>query len=117
MILIVFCALAFQESGKEHIRVDMFVEMLPKVVGKVVNIVFDFFTVVAVGYLSYAYFIDIAPTRRSGAASSLMRIPEWPFRLVVAIAVLLFAITVLLHTIERFLPKDNEDKSEETPAQ
>jgi len=112
MILIVFCALAFQESDKEHIRVDMFVMMLPKMIGKIVNIVFDLFTFGAVAYLSYAYASDIAMSRRSGAASSLLKIPEWPFYAVVAIAVALFAITILLHVIEHFLPEVEGDKAE-----
>jgi len=116
MILIVFCALAFQESEKEHIRVDMFVVMLPKTIGKIVNIVFDLLTFGAVSYLSYAYFSDIASSRRSGAASSLLKVPEWPFYLVVAIAVALFAITILLHTIEHFLPDSGEKESSEKEA-
>ena len=112
MILIVFCALAFQESEKEHIRVDMFVTMLPKIIGKIVNIVFDLFTFGAVAYLSYAYASDIAASRRSGAASSLLKIPEWPFYVIVAIAVALFAITILLHTVEHFLPETEGDEAE-----
>ena len=117
MILIVFCALAFQESEKEHIRVDMFVTMLPKIVGKIVNIVFDLLTCGAVAYLSYAYASDIAISRRSGAASSLLKIPEWPFYIVVAVAVALFAITILLHTVEHFLPEAPEAEGEKAEAE
>jgi len=119
MILIIFCALAFQESDKEHIRVDMFVVMLPKVIGKIVNIVFDLLTVAAIGYLSYAYFADVGPTRASLAASSLLKIPEWPFRAVVGIAVAMFAITVFINMFEHFMPeKPKEDEeSKETPEE
>ena len=112
MILIVFCALAFQESEKEHIRVDMFVVMLPKKLGKIVNIVFDLLTFGAVSYLSYAYFTDVPSSRLSGSASSLLKVPEWPFKLIVGIAVALFAITILLDTIEHFLPDRAEAKTD-----
>ena len=112
MILIIFCALALQESEKEHIRVDMFVVMLPKIVGKIINIVFDLLTFAAVSYLSYAYFSDISYSYKSGAASSLLKVPEWPFYLVIGIATALFAITILFHTIEHFLP-DSEEKAAE----
>jgi len=114
MILMVFCALAYQESGKEHIRVDMFVEMMPKVWKHIVNTFLDLLTVGALGYLSYAYFIDIIPTRRSGSASQVLKIPDWPFYIVVAISVALFTITVFLNMIDRFLPEETVESTEES---
>ena len=106
MILIIFCALAYQESGREHIRVDMFVEMLPKIGKHIVNTLFDLLTIGALGLLSYAYFSDIASTYKSGAASQVLKIPEWPFYIIVAISVALFALTVLLNMIDKFLPEE-----------
>ena len=111
MILMIFCALAFQESGKEHIRVDMFVEMMPRVGKLIVNTFLDLLTIGALGYLSYAYFIDVGPSYTSGAASQVLKIPEWPFKIVVAVSVALFAITVLLNMIDSFLPKEPEESS------
>ena len=121
MILIVFCSMAYQESEKGHIRVEMFVDMLPKIAGTIVGTLLDFLTIFALSYLSYAYFIDISKTQRSGASTQNLMIPEWPFEAIVAVAVALFALTVLLNTIDRFMPQDDEaepaDKAENTPAE
>ena len=116
MILIIFCALAYQETDKEHIRVDMFVLMLPKTAGKIVNTLLDLLTVGALAYLSYAYIIDTIPTRMSGAASQVLKIPNWPFYIVIAVSVALFAFTVLLNAIDTFLPEEAEQKAEADPA-
>jgi len=112
MILIVFCALAYQESVKEHIRVDMLVEMLPNILKHIVNALFDLLTVGTLGYFSYAYYTEISRRLRSGAASQILKIPEWPFCIVVAVVSALFALTVLLNMIDRFLPKDPADSGE-----
>ena len=121
MVLIIFCALAFQESGREHIRVDMFVEMLPKIGKHIVNTLFDLLTVGALGFFSYVYFSDIEGTQRSGAATQVLKIPEWPFYIVIAISIALFGVTVLLNMIDRFLPEEaagagSEAKPEEDPS-
>jgi len=116
MILIVFCALAFQESDKEHIFVDMFVEMLPKIARKIVKTFLDLLTVGMLGFLSYAYFTDIVSTYNKGAATQVLRIPEWPFVIVVAIAVALFTLTVLLNMIDMIMKKD-DDKKPENPVE
>ena len=76
MILIIFCALAFQESKRGHIRVDMFVVMMPKLIAKLVNGLFNLLSTGILGFFSYSYFSDIAKTRSSGAASQVYRIPE-----------------------------------------
>ena len=116
MVLIIFCALAFQETDKEHIRIDMFVAMLPRKAGIIVDTVLNIITIGTLAYFSYAYFEDIPANRLSGASSQVLKIPEWPFYAVVSLALALFALTVLLNSIEVFIPKEAGQKTDEGPA-
>jgi len=116
MILIIFCALAFQESKRGHIRVDMFVVMMPKLVSKIVNGFFNVLSSGILGFFSYSYFSDIAKTRSSGAATQVYRIPEWPFVIVVAVVLGLFALTMFFNTINIFL-YDEESTEDEGGAE
>ena len=112
LILVVYCALAYQESVKGHVRIDMFVDMLPKVASLSVKALLDALTVGILAIFAYSYFINIIPRFNSGAATSVWRIPEWPFVIVVAIGLVLFTAATLLNTIELFLPpNENADKN------
>ena len=112
MILIIFCALAFQESKRGHIRVDMFVVMMPKLASKLVDGFFNLISAGILGIFAYAYYDSIAGSRRSGAATQVYRIPEWPFVIVVSIVIALFALTMLFNTIDIFLYGDSLTEGE-----
>ena len=114
MILIIFCALAFQESKRGHIRVDMFIVMMPKIPSRIVDCIFNLLSTGVLAFFAYAYYISIPGSRRQGSATQVLRVPEWPFVVIVSIVLALFALTMLFNTIDILLYGDRstEDESE-----
>jgi TRAP-type C4-dicarboxylate transport system permease small subunit len=106
LIFIIFCGLAFLESGNGHIRVDMFVNMFPRILKKIVVFITYMLGAGILFLLTYAMFGDISETLNSGAATQVLHIPHWPFVVVTTVALLLYAVTVLFHGIELLIKKE-----------
>lgn len=103
MVLVIFCAFAFQESKKEHIRVDMFVSKLPGGASAIMETVLNILSTGILALFAYAYFDNISGSYRQGAATQVWRIPEWPFTLAVAAALSLFALTAFFNAIDALI--------------
>jgi TRAP-type C4-dicarboxylate transport system permease small subunit len=110
LVLIIFCGFAFLESEKGHIRVDMFVNMFPKLIGRIVRSLLYLVSAAILFLCTYALIINIIPTKNSGASTQLLHIPTWPFIIIATIAYLLYAITVLANAIEIII-SDEDEKS------
>ena len=115
MVLIIFCAFAFQESKRGHIRVDMFLEKMPKHAAKITDTALNTLSTAVLALLAYAYFAGVSGSRRQGAATQVWRVPEWPFVAIVAVVISLFAVTMLLNTIDALInsPNDQNDDNQD----
>ena len=108
LVLIVFCAMAFLESGKGHVRVGMLFLVLPSLPKKIVE---AFWYLMSSGILflfTLSLFNNIQSTYKSGAASQVFAIPWWPFSIVITVAVLAYALTVLTRLIAIIVGQDSE---------
>ena len=117
MTLIIFGGLAFLESEKGHVRVDMFLIMLPKTLKRIAESLWYLLSAGVLFMLFYGMYISIGPTYRSGAGSQVLHVPEWPFTAVVTVAIFLYAFTVLLHLIAIAIGKDEAPEEDETEAE
>ena len=100
LVLIIYCSMAFLESEKGHIRVDMFLIMFPDKIKRYVEAFWYLLSSGTLFLFFYAMFSDIGSTYKSGAATQVLHVPEWPFTVVVTVAIFLYAVTVTLHLIE-----------------
>ena len=100
--LIIYGGMAILESNRGHIRVDMFLLMMPPTLRKIVEGIMYLLSTVILGIVVYAYILNIGPDYRSRAGTQVLRIPQWPFKTIVAIGIFLFAVTFLVHTIAIF---------------
>ena len=100
MIFIVFCGLAYLESERGHIRVDMFVNMLPRMGKRIVEGLLLVLEAAILFLMTYSMFEKILTTLKNGAATQLLHIPQWPFVIVVVIAMFFYSLIVLVHAIE-----------------
>lgn len=116
LIFIVFCGLAFLESDRGHIRVDMFVNMMPKLLKKITEVFMYLLSAGILILLFISTFDDIGSTFESGAATQILQIPHWPFVVVVTVAIFLYAVTVLFHMIELIIGKNEEQQTEESAS-
>jgi TRAP-type C4-dicarboxylate transport system permease small subunit len=111
MILIVFCGLAFMESERGHVRVNVFVDKFPIGSRRVVQAIMYFITTIILFIMFYAVVKNIGPMMHSGAATTALHIPNWPFAIILSVGVFFYALTALLHAIG-FCGKPPEEKKE-----
>ena len=114
LVVLIFCGFAYLETQHGHIRVDVLVILFPKKVQNVLEGVMMIIAAVVLFFTAYAFFSTIASTIASHKGTTVMHFPQWPFELVAAIAILMYAVTVLFHGIFRLAEKaENAADSEE----
>ena len=114
--LIIYGGMSYLESNRGHVRVDMFLLMMPPALRKIVEGIIYLLSTVILGMVVYAYVLNIGPDYRSRAGTQVLRIPQWPFKAVVAIGIFLFAVTFLVHTIAIFKGDIKTEAPEEEEA-
>ncbi|MCL2376249.1 MAG: TRAP transporter small permease [Defluviitaleaceae bacterium] len=91
---------------KRHVSVGVFVDML----GRKGQLAFDTFGYLAAatmcGLMSYQGFVDMFRRIDQQAVYSMLRIPTWPFYLLFAVSMGLFAIAIVIYLIDIYLDKE-----------
>ena len=113
MVLIVFCSLAYMESERGHVRVDLLVSKFPFKFQHVLTGILFLMTTVFIFILFYAVITNVPVVMSRGAATQVLLIPFWPFHAVICVGLFVYGITVFLHAIEEF-GKKPELKAVET---
>ena len=118
LVMIIYCAMAYLESEKGHVRVDMFLFMLPKMLCRIVEAFWYVLSAGILGFFTYSLFINIGRTYASGATTQVYRIPQWPFVAILCFVIFLYTVTVVLHLIEIVTRKNEseEEQAKEDPA-
>jgi len=112
LVIIIFCTLAFLESERGHIRVDIFVNMFPGRLKKITESITYLLSTCILFLLFYSMLDNISDAYQSGTTTLNLGIPHWPFVVVVTAAIFLYAFTVLLHMIEVLIQKDDGAKED-----
>ena len=91
---------------KRHVCVGIFIDKL----GRGGQLIFDTFgylaSAVLCALMCYQGFIDMSKKMTQRQVYSMLRIPTWPFYLIFAIAMGLFAVSILIYLIDIYLNKD-----------
>ena len=116
LVLIIFCGFAYLESENGHIRVDMFVNMFPPLLKKIVEFVTLLGGAAILFMLFYSLFGNIATTYASGSATQMLHIPKWPFVLISAVGIIFYTITVFLHAIDILIKKPSRKAEDDAEA-
>ena len=114
--MIIYGGMAFLESERGHVRVDMFLLMMPKLLRRIVEGIIYLLSTAMLGMVCFAYVSNMGSEISSGAATQVLGIPQWPFKLIVTIGLILFAITFLIHTIAIFTGHIVTESPEEDSA-
>ena len=112
MVVLVFCGFAYMQSQKGHVRVDFLVNRLPRGLSKLLEIVTLFIGSGIIWVMFYASITNIIPTYAKGASTMLLKIPFWPFMIVISVGLFFYALTLALHAIDgciRFSEKPEEE--------
>ena len=105
----VFTAWSFAQTEHHHVRVSMFLLILPKKLRMILNAVANVIGFVALVCVVYAAILQIRYALENSTQSGILGIPQAPLFVVEAIAMVVFAIAVLWDAIRSFAAlKDDE---------
>jgi TRAP-type C4-dicarboxylate transport system permease small subunit len=117
MVLIVFCALAYLQSNNGHVRVSMFADMLPPTGKRILNFIITLVSAAVLFVMFYAALLNISTQFESGAQTQVWKIPIWPFVVVTAVGLLLYAIGLLLKAFDVLIDLIAGDKVKEASGE
>ncbi len=99
MVLVIPAGLAFTALKKKHIRVDVFTQLLPKRVQLWLTTFAHLATLGLVFFMVWQTAMYASSLRASGQTSTALPIPDFPFVIVCAIYLVVFALVVLRELI------------------
>ncbi|MFC1846344.1 TRAP transporter small permease [Chloroflexota bacterium] len=101
MAALAFVTIVWCTAGKAHIKVDLLSSRIPETGKAISDIVFYLLYLVLVSFMAWRSFLEalaVRPTSTSsGAGSSLLAIPHYPFYMLIAFACLLMALMLLIY--------------------
>lgn len=101
MVCVVFLSLAFTQSRKGHVEVDLFVSRLPagfqRVVARI-NSLLTFLVLVLIAWKSFERAMELRGLKE---CSGTLAIPVYPFLFVVALGAAVMAVEVLRNIVDR----------------
>lgn len=103
MTLFIFFGIAYTQTQKGHVRVEMFVDMLPKRFKKFVDGIVTLITAVVTAAMTYQAFIQAGTYAKMSTGTAVLKLPYAPFGYIMAIGFLLFTLALLLDAIDSFI--------------
>jgi len=100
MVCVVFLALAFTQSRKGHIEVDLIVRRFPKTVQRAVSVVNNLFTFLILTLIAWKSFERALEVLRLEEVSGTLSIPVYPFVFVVSLGAAVMALEILRDLVE-----------------
>ncbi|MDR1572633.1 MAG: TRAP transporter small permease [Clostridiales Family XIII bacterium] len=103
MVAIIFLSMAITQIEKGHIRVEMFVEILPPRVKSFINALISLITTAVAGIVFYTSVLAAIEGGTSGKSTSVLHVPIFPFTWIMALGMLALTIVLLLDAIDCFV--------------
>ena len=96
LAIFVLLGVAYTHQVKNHVKVTMFTSRLPKKVQASLNIVTTLLSIFIIGILAWqGWVVALDET----AVSEQLRIPQWPFRLLVSVAAMSLILELIIDLI------------------
>jgi TRAP-type C4-dicarboxylate transport system permease small subunit len=111
MGLLVFYALPYAQYKKGLVRVDFIINYFPKLPRKILWVIGDVISTVVCYALAYACYLHAAGTLvASGAKTSVLMIPMYPFYYIASVGLLLFALILTVDTLHSAMSVFQKDE-------
>jgi TRAP-type C4-dicarboxylate transport system permease small subunit len=111
MGLLVFYALPYAQYKKGLVRVDFVINYFPKLPRKILWVIGDLISTCVCYALAYACYLHAAGTLAvSGAKTSVLMMPLYPFYYVASAGLLLFALILTVDTLHALLSVFRQDE-------
>lgn len=93
--VIVFLGFAYANDHKEHVVIDFLYELLPRVGKKVFSIIATILNLSVVSVMCFVVARQAVRLYESGAHTSSLKIPQWPFAIIGAIGLFGFILSII----------------------
>lgn len=100
MLIMVFSSLAFAQSQKTHISVDIVYDRFPPLLRRFLARFNHFLCLVMSIFVSYMGVHRVLDIIRSGASSTLLKIPDYPFAIFMVVGCVVLCIEFLLDVLK-----------------
>ena len=111
LVLVVFLSIAYLQSAKGHIRVEIFLDLLPRRIRLILSFITYLLSFVIIGIMLYAGVDQVSSIYNLGQRTSNLQIIIWPFYLVVCVGLALYALTLLLDGLIEIVSVFKPDES------
>jgi len=105
LVVVIFCGFAYLETQHGHIRVDILINLFPRVPKKILEGLMPIIGAIVLFFLAYAFFSTIGNTMAANKVSVNLHIPQWPFELIAGVSMLFYGIAVLFNGIVHLAEK------------
>ena len=106
MVIITFASLTIAYFGHDAMVMDTFVEMMPKKVKKINNVIVFVLDIVILVILAWQLFVYGISKIEGGEVSKLLEIPVWPFAFISGICIIVIALIYLMKLLFEIIGTD-----------
>ena len=103
MTCCVLCVLPYVTKERRHIVVDILSIRLTPRTQRILAFVSDFLMLVVLAFLTWQGFVGTMSSIYSGECTQALRIPVWPFNLILALGFILAFLSLLMNIIDNFI--------------
>ena len=103
LLVLVFCGFAYGQTNRAHIHVTLFLSMFNKKVALFLFGIWHVLSFAGAVFTGYAMILQTQYAIEAGTWTPVLQIPLWPFYIVSAIGMFIFALTIVWDAIQCFV--------------
>jgi TRAP-type C4-dicarboxylate transport system permease small subunit len=99
LVIVVLLAIPYTQQVEGNVRITLFISRLTPKVQVIIDIVITLFGLVFFLIIVWGGCLETVSSFRGGGVSDMLRIPEWPFRLLISVGAFLLSLELLIKMI------------------
>jgi len=103
LLVLVFCGFAYGQTNHAHIHVTLFLTMFSKKVSLFLYGVWHVLSFIGAVLTGYAMILQMQYAISAGTWTPVLQIALWPFYLISAIGMFIFALTIIWDAVQCFV--------------
>jgi TRAP-type C4-dicarboxylate transport system permease small subunit len=100
MVILMATSLAYCGMIKGHVEIELVTSRFPERIQTILGCITSFLSAVLFGFITWQSFLYIGDMASSKVATTVLRIPAWPFVIVLAVGFGIFCLVLVLRFIE-----------------
>jgi TRAP-type C4-dicarboxylate transport system permease small subunit len=99
LVIVVLLGIPYTQQVEGNVRITLFVSRLSPKVRVILDIVITLLGLAFFLLIAWGGWLETVSSFRGGGVSDMLRIPEWPFRLLISVGAFLLSLELLLKMI------------------